>query len=288
MLEYLNKKQQRKILTNKKMETIIYIIIFAIGALFGSFYSLAIYRIPKKQDITHTRSYCPNCDHKLGFFDMFPILSYLFLRGKCRYCKRTISPRYLFLEVFSGITFVAIFYFMKIDLYNISITSICEYAFFALFITYIFLTAGIESQNRRFEKSVSIYGIIIAIMYIAYLCIIEKASIYRYAIYLSFYVLILLLDTLSLKKHAKEQYIYGILYLIITMGIFTGERVTFLTITFTLLVISIYMILNKIKRFKNKSLKTDANIYSNLKIGFYLGVTNIICLLYALYMIMIK
>lgn len=268
------------------METIIYIIIFAIGALFGSFYSLAIYRIPKKQDITHTRSYCPNCNHKLGFFDMFPILSYLFLRGKCRYCKRKISPRYILLEVFSGITFLAIFYFMKIDLYNISITSICEYAFFALFVTYIFLTAGIESQNRRFEKSVSIYGIIIAIMYIAYLCIIEKASIYRYAIYLSFYVLVLLLDTLSLKKLAKEQYINGILYMIITMGIFTGEKVTFLTITFSLLVISIYMVLNKIKRLNNKSLKTEAKIYNNLKIGFYLGVTNIICLLYALYMIM--
>ena len=61
------------------METIIFIIIFIIGAFFGSFYSLATYRIPKGQDITHSRSYCPNCDHKLGFLDLFPILSYIFL-----------------------------------------------------------------------------------------------------------------------------------------------------------------------------------------------------------------
>ena len=46
------------------MNTFIYIIIFIIGTLFGSFYTLAVYRIPKRQDITHTHSYCPNCNHK--------------------------------------------------------------------------------------------------------------------------------------------------------------------------------------------------------------------------------
>ena len=85
------------------METLILVVIFIIGTLFGSFFTLATYRIPKHQDITHTRSYCPKCDHKLGFFDMFPILSYILLGGKCRYCKNKISPRYLILEVLSRV-----------------------------------------------------------------------------------------------------------------------------------------------------------------------------------------
>ena len=66
------------------MEAILYTLIFIIGALFGSFYTLAVHRIPKKQDIIYTHSYCPNCDHKLGLLDLFPIFSYIFLGGKCR------------------------------------------------------------------------------------------------------------------------------------------------------------------------------------------------------------
>ena len=116
------------------METIIYIIIFLIGAMFGSFFTLAVYRIPRREDITHTRSYCPKCNHKLGFFDMFPILSYIILGGKCRYCKEKIRPRYLILEILSGLIFVSIFYLMKIDIYNIKIEQVAEYCFMALYL----------------------------------------------------------------------------------------------------------------------------------------------------------
>ena len=81
------------------VEIIAVIIVFIMGAFLGSFCTLAVYRIPLKQDITHERSYCPNCKHKLGFFDLFPIFSYIFLGGKCRYCKEKIRPRYLIIEV---------------------------------------------------------------------------------------------------------------------------------------------------------------------------------------------
>ena len=88
------------------MNLILYITIFLIGIMFGSFFTLATYRIPKKQDITHTHSYCPNCNEKLGFFELIPILSYIFLGGKCKHCKQKISPRYILFEILSGITFV--------------------------------------------------------------------------------------------------------------------------------------------------------------------------------------
>ena len=55
------------------MDIILYILLFCIGTVFGSFFTLAVSRIPIGQDITHERSYCPNCDHKLGFLDMIPI-----------------------------------------------------------------------------------------------------------------------------------------------------------------------------------------------------------------------
>ena len=63
------------------MNIILYITIFLIGCMFGSFYTLAVWRIPRRENITHKHSYCPNCHHKLSFFELIPILSYIFLRS---------------------------------------------------------------------------------------------------------------------------------------------------------------------------------------------------------------
>ena len=79
---------------------------FVIGTLFGSFFTLATYRIPRKQDIIVKRSYCTSCKHELGFFDLIPVLSYVFLGGKCRYCKEKISIRYPLFEIANGIFFL--------------------------------------------------------------------------------------------------------------------------------------------------------------------------------------
>ena len=102
------------------MEIFLYAIIFITGCFFGSFFTLAVYRIPRKEDILIKHSYCPNCNHKLGFLDLFPVLSYIFLGGKCRYCKNKIRPRYLLLEIFSGITFVLYTISLNYNLISIS------------------------------------------------------------------------------------------------------------------------------------------------------------------------
>lgn len=121
------------------MNIFFYLLLFIIGTLFGSFYTLAVYRIPKRQDIVHTHSYCPNCHHELGFLDLIPIISYVFLRGQCRYCKQKIRPRYLILEILSGILFVVIAFFMKFSIETLSITKIVEYSFMVLYLTFIIL-----------------------------------------------------------------------------------------------------------------------------------------------------
>lgn len=88
---------------------------FIIGTLFGSFFTLATYRLPRKQDILVKRSYCTSCKHELGFFDLIPVLSYTFLGGKCRYCKEKISIRYPLFEVFNGIFFLVTYYLFGIS-----------------------------------------------------------------------------------------------------------------------------------------------------------------------------
>ena len=261
------------------MEIFFYIIIFIIGTLFGSFYTLAVYRIPKRQYIIHTHSYCPNCNHKLGLLDLFPIFSYIFLGGKCRYCKEKIRPRYLILETISGILFVVTAYLMGLSINNLNPIIIAQYCFIVLYFTYIILMAGIDKENRKIDKAVNIYGIVISIIYMVYLCIVEKANIYRYVIYLILYIIILTFDTITLRKYAKSTYTNNILISIITMIIFTGEYVTAGAIILALLLIAIYMLLCKLKTIKKKNVKTDKKISKEISIGFYIGASNIIMLL---------
>ena len=264
----------------KYMEALFYIIIFIMGITFGSFYTLAVYRIPKGEDITHTHSYCPNCKHKLNIFDLIPVFSYIFLGGKCRYCKQKIRPRYLILETISGLFFGVIAYLMGLSIYNLEITKIVEYIFFVLYFTFIVLMAGIDKESRNINKPVLMYGIIISIMYIVYLYIIEKTSIYRYVIYLILFILLLIIDSITLKKHAENNYTYSILMVIIIMTIFTGEFVTISSIITTLLIIAIYLSVKKIKDIKNK--RTIQQYNNNTKIGLYLAITNIIYFIYVL------
>ena len=113
------------------MNTFLYIIIFIMGTLFGSFYTLAVYRIPRKIDIIKTHSFCPNCNHKLGFFELIPVWSYLLLGGKCKKCKQKIRPRYFILEFLSGVSFVIIAYCLKICIQP-TITINCKICIYSL------------------------------------------------------------------------------------------------------------------------------------------------------------
>lgn len=263
-----------KKIEERHMEVFFYVIIFIMGITFGSFYTLAVYRIPKGEDITHTHSYCPNCNHKLNIIDLIPVFSYIFLGGKCRYCKNRIRPRYLILEIISGLFFVVIAYLMKLSIYTLEINQIIEYAFFVLYFTFIILIAGIDKEKRTINKFVLMYGVIISIMYIVYLYIIETTSIYRYVIYLVLFILLLAIDTISLKKHAKNNYTYSILMLVIVMTIFTGEYTTISSIITTLLFISIYLLYKKLKNRKN--IKTTEQFNNKIQIGYYLSIFNIV------------
>lgn len=256
------------------MEIFFYIIIFLIGIIFGSFYTLAVYRIPRKENITHKHSYCPNCKHKLGFLDLIPVFSYIFLGAKCRYCKQKIRPRYFILEILSGSIFVLIAYMMNLSIYNISFQNISSYVFVVLYLTFLILVAGIDKESKNIEKSLTIYGIVISIIYIVYLCIVEKFNIHRYAIYMVYYILFLILDTITLTKYAKSKYINQIILMIITITIFTGEYITINSLILSLIAISIYILVNKIKNSKNK--KSDKEIFRNISVAYFISVSNII------------
>ena len=82
---------------------------FVLGTVIGSFLNVVIVRLPREESIVSPRSRCPKCGSPIGWYDNIPILSYLFLRGHCRYCGSGISPRYFVTELVTGLLFLAMF-----------------------------------------------------------------------------------------------------------------------------------------------------------------------------------
>lgn len=149
------------------INVIIGFFMFVIGTLFGSFFSLATYRLPRHQDIVVKRSYCPTCKHRLEFFDLIPILSYVLSRGKCRYCKEKISSRYLLLEFTNGIVFLFLYLLLG---YTLKLLFVClVYATVFVFVgSYIMKTKMTDDEKKYIKlntkKGVYITEIVIAML----------------------------------------------------------------------------------------------------------------------------
>lgn len=87
-------------------EIVIWIFVFVFGSIIGSFLNVVILRTPLKQSIITEPSHCFSCGNRLKWYDMFPVFSWLILRGKCRFCKSKISPRYMIVEAITGAVYL--------------------------------------------------------------------------------------------------------------------------------------------------------------------------------------
>ncbi|MEI6132674.1 MAG: prepilin peptidase [Bacillota bacterium] len=84
-------------------------LVFILGLVVGSFLNVVIYRVPAEESIVRPPSHCPKCNTQLKNLDLVPVFSWLFLRGKCRYCQVKIPARYALVELLTGILFLAFF-----------------------------------------------------------------------------------------------------------------------------------------------------------------------------------
>lgn len=84
--------------------------VFWLGTVLGSFLNVCIYRLPRKESIVKPASRCPHCGERIKIWDNIPLLSYILLGGRCRYCNARISPRYPIVELVTGFVLSALFF----------------------------------------------------------------------------------------------------------------------------------------------------------------------------------
>ena len=86
-------------------DEVVIVLAGVLGLIFGSFGTVAAYRIPRRESIVSGRSKCPSCGRTIKWYENIPVLSYVLLRGRCANCKTRISPRYPLIELTTGILF---------------------------------------------------------------------------------------------------------------------------------------------------------------------------------------
>jgi len=93
------------------MSIIYWTFFFLLGLIIGSFLNSIVYRLEKKESIVAKRSYCPFCKKVLSWFELIPLMSFIFQKGRCRNCNKKISYQYPLVELATGILFLLIFNF---------------------------------------------------------------------------------------------------------------------------------------------------------------------------------
>jgi len=132
------------------MTTFVLIWLGVFGLAVGSFLNVVIYRLPRKMKFIMERSICPNCANRLKWYHNIPLLSFLFLRGKCAFCQARISLRYPLVELLCGLFFVYLYW-----QYGASFT-MASYAVLAVMLLVIFF---IDLDHQIIPDVVSLPGI---------------------------------------------------------------------------------------------------------------------------------
>ena len=135
---------------------ILIVLLFAL--LIGSFLNVCIYRVPRNESISFPPSHCPKCNTNLKPVDLIPVLSYLYLKGSCRYCGEKISPKYPIVEALNGILWVILYLRFGLSL---------EFYGFAVLSSLLLVISVIDLEIQEIPDGLSIFGLAAGIVFIA-------------------------------------------------------------------------------------------------------------------------
>lgn len=231
------------------------IIAFIFGLSVGSFLNVCIYRLPKGESIVDPPSHCPNCDNKINWFDNVPLVSYILLKGRCRNCKTTISPRYFLVELVTGLLFASLMFKFGLSF---------DFFIFVMFTCILIIVTFIDFEHFLIPDVLVLPGIVLGLVTSTKNSLLANFSAlffdvsYPFSAFLNSltgalfgFLSLLFVAVVGKLLFKKEAMGGGDLKLLAMMGAFLGCRNVFLTIFISSLVgsvVGIALILLKRKR----------------------------------------
>jgi leader peptidase (prepilin peptidase)/N-methyltransferase len=228
------------------MESIFPIIIFILGLLIGSFLNVCIYRIPREENIAYPPSHCTTCGNDIKSYDLIPVLSWIFLRGKCRNCSEKISIRYALVELTTAVLFLLTYFQYGVSIYL---------ARFLILIPFLIVIAMIDYDTMEVYTTTTWLAIVIGIVLLGvnfYLGEPVAAYVYGGLLGAGTITFIILLSKLLLGTEGMG---WGDAEICGLCGLFLGFKLTLMMLFFSFIIggaIGVYLL-----KFKKKNGRSE-------------------------------
>src|SRR5438034_432858 len=143
-------------------------LVFILGIVIGSFLGVVVDRLPRGKTIVRGRSHCDNCKHILSPLDLLPLVSFLALQGKCRYCHKSIGLSMFIIEILTGTLFAITFLFVG----SVFANQLFSFSFFTSLLYYLYIVSSliaiffIDLQFGIIPNKIVYSAIVISILYV--------------------------------------------------------------------------------------------------------------------------
>lgn len=137
------------------LEMTLALFVFLFGLCVGSFLNVCIYRMGREESVVRPRSHCPHCRKNIAWYDNIPLVSFIALGGRCRLCGKKISFRYFFIEVLTGIIFLAIYQRFYVTYYTLA---------YLIFICGLIVATFVDFDFRIIPDEISVGGIAVGLI----------------------------------------------------------------------------------------------------------------------------
>ena len=230
------------LLNNSLLLVIFYV--FLAGLCFGSFANVLVYRLPLGLSIVKPSSHCPACNHKLGLLDLVPVLSWVFLFRRCRYCKEKISAIYPFVEIICGLLFAAVVWYSP----NFSAIPLIVLAFLLLVI------AIIDMKTQEIHDILLIIGAVLGLTWVSAAfflpAVFPGAPVWHDALLgvLAGGLPLFIIDRICLLVLKKDGFGFGDVKLMAMAGLFIGWQLMFFAYFFAFISGAVYAVVMLIAR----------------------------------------
>ena len=138
------------------MDPFLALAIFVLGLAFGSLLNVCIHRLPLDLSVVTPRSACPHCKQPIAFYDNLPVVSWLFLQGRCRHCKTRISARYLFVEVLTGTLFLGCYAYSG---FTLATLKYCVFGFLLLGLIFT------DAETKLLPDKLTLPGLALGVLF---------------------------------------------------------------------------------------------------------------------------